>query len=86
MVLQRELNKLGVTLADNRSIFPSTELPKIAEQLGIKFYAPGESYLLPEGEPVVAVIHEDGDNIDLVQYGEIQEFSNQNIVGLFSKG
>ena len=58
MILQRELNKLGVTLDDNRTIIPSSELPLIAERLGLKFYSPGESYLLKSGTPVVAIIHE----------------------------
>lgn len=85
MILQRELSKLGVALEDSRTIFPAKELPQIAAQLGIKFYGPGEPYYLPESAPVVAIIHEDGNDVDIVQYGEIKEFANENIVGLFTK-
>jgi len=85
MILQRELSKLGVTLDDSREIFPAKEMPQIAAQLGIKFYGPGERYYLPESAPVVAIIHEDGNDVDIVQYGEMKEFANENIVGLFTK-
>ena len=83
MILQRELRKMGVDLNDNRDIFPSGELPKIADRLGIRFYGPGEQYYLPENTPVVAIIHEDGNDVDIVQYGIIKELATSNIVGLF---
>jgi len=85
MIFQRELRKLGAELADDREIFPSSEMPEIAERLGIKFYGPGDNYWLHEDTPVVAIIHEDDNDVDIVRYGTIKELASSNIVGLFAR-
>lgn len=85
MVLQRELAKLGVTLNDRREVFPVSEMPQIADRLGLTFYGPGSGYYLHENTPVVAIIHEDGNDTDVVQYGTIGELQNENIVGVFTR-